>query len=75
MCSRWGSFAPSSASGAAHLPVSAEEVETKEQMNFLKHESWDEVQAFLCGRPRPMEAYAHLVGRDAGAAQELLRAG
>ncbi|MBV8754892.1 MAG: EAL domain-containing protein [Hyphomicrobiales bacterium] len=57
------------------LPVSAEGVETKEQMNFLKRESCDEVQGFLFGRPQPIEAYAHLVGREAPAPKQMMRAG
>jgi diguanylate cyclase (GGDEF)-like protein len=46
------------------LPVSAEGVETKEQMSFLARESCDEVQGFLFGRPQPIEAYAAVVGRE-----------
>jgi diguanylate cyclase (GGDEF)-like protein len=57
------------------LPVSAEGVETKEQMNFLAREACDEVQGFLFGRPQPIEAYAELVGREPASAQEILRVG
>jgi diguanylate cyclase (GGDEF)-like protein len=58
-----------------NLPVSAEGVETEEQMNFLVRESCDEVQGFLFGRPQPIDAYASLVGREPAPAQELVRAG
>ena len=57
------------------LPVSAEGVETREQMDFLVRESCDEVQGFLFGRPQPIETYAELVGRESVPAQQILRAG
>jgi len=44
------------------LPVIAEGVETKHQMDFLTRESCDEVQGFLFGRPQPIEHYADAVG-------------
>jgi predicted signal transduction protein with EAL and GGDEF domain len=47
------------------LPVVAEGVETSEQLAFLVRESCAEVQGFLVGRPRPIEGYAKMVGRDA----------
>ncbi len=43
------------------LPVTAEGVETSEQLAFLKKEACDEVQGFLIGRPLPIEAYADII--------------
>ena len=37
------------------MKVIAEEVETAEQLNFLKSQFCDEVQGFLLGRPMPSE--------------------
>src|SRR5258708_7874413 len=57
--------------GLAHglnLPVLAEGVETKSQLEFLATESCDEVQGYLLGRPQPIVEYPDLTGRD-GAAQ------
>jgi diguanylate cyclase (GGDEF)-like protein/PAS domain S-box-containing protein len=47
---------------ALDVPVVAEGVETKEQLEFLASEHCDEVQGFLIGRPRPIEEYADLTG-------------
>jgi diguanylate cyclase (GGDEF)-like protein len=50
--------------GLAHglgLPALAEGVETAEQLTTLVNEGCDELQGFLIGRPRPIEAYAHIV--------------
>jgi diguanylate cyclase (GGDEF)-like protein/PAS domain S-box-containing protein len=44
-----------------NLPVLAEGVETKSQLNFLTKESCDEVQGYLIGRPMPIADYAALV--------------
>jgi diguanylate cyclase (GGDEF)-like protein len=52
--------------GLAHglgLPALAEGVETADQLATLVGEGCDEVQGFLIGRPRPIEAYAHIVRR------------
>ena len=53
--------------GLAHglnLPVLAEGVETKAQLDFLVAESCDEVQGYFMGRPHPISEYSKLVGRD-----------
>jgi diguanylate cyclase (GGDEF)-like protein/PAS domain S-box-containing protein len=63
--------------GLAHgldLPVLAEGVETKDQLDFLAAESCDEVQGYLMGRPHPISEYAKLVGRDGAAGTKLLSA-
>jgi diguanylate cyclase (GGDEF)-like protein/PAS domain S-box-containing protein len=63
--------------GLAHgldLPVLAEGVETKDQLDFLAAESCDEVQGYLMGRPHPISEYAKLVGRGEAADAKLLSA-
>jgi diguanylate cyclase (GGDEF)-like protein/PAS domain S-box-containing protein len=42
---------------ALSLPVTAEGVETADQLAFLARESCDEVQGYLIGKPLPIEAY------------------
>jgi diguanylate cyclase (GGDEF)-like protein/PAS domain S-box-containing protein len=49
------------------LPVVAEGVETQEQLDFLCREACNEVQGYFLGRPEPIEHYAEMVGRAAGA--------
>jgi EAL domain-containing protein (putative c-di-GMP-specific phosphodiesterase class I) len=63
--------------GLAHglnLPVLAEGVETKPQLEFLATESCDEVQGYLLGRPQPIAEYFDLIGRDDAAGAKLLSA-
>ena len=63
--------------GLAHglnLPVLAEGVETRPQLDFLAGESCDEVQGYLLGRPQPIAEYFDLIGRDGTAPAKLLRA-
>jgi diguanylate cyclase len=45
------------------IPVVAEGVETKEQLEFLATEKCDQVQGYLIGRPAPIEHYAKIVRR------------
>jgi diguanylate cyclase (GGDEF)-like protein/PAS domain S-box-containing protein len=45
------------------LPVIAEGVETKSQLDFLAREACDLVQGYVVGRPLPIEDYADLVRR------------
>src|ERR1700686_2865383 len=57
--------------GLAHglnLPVLAEGVETKPQLDFLAAESCDEAQGYLLGRPQPILEYSDLIGRNGAAA-------
>jgi diguanylate cyclase (GGDEF)-like protein/PAS domain S-box-containing protein len=44
------------------LPVVAEGVETREQLEFLAREACDEVQGYLIGYPRSIGDYAEIVG-------------
>jgi diguanylate cyclase (GGDEF)-like protein len=45
------------------VPVSAEGVETEEQLKFLANEGCNEIQGYLLGKPKPIAEYAELVGR------------
>jgi diguanylate cyclase (GGDEF)-like protein/PAS domain S-box-containing protein len=61
--------------GLAHglnLPVLAEGVETKDQLDFLAAESCDEMQGYLLGRPHPIMEYSGLIHRN-GVAEAKLR--
>jgi EAL domain-containing protein (putative c-di-GMP-specific phosphodiesterase class I) len=63
--------------GLAHglnLPVLAEGVETKQQLDFLAAESCDEVQGYLMGRPLPIMEYSGLIGRNGVAVVKRLTA-
>jgi EAL domain-containing protein (putative c-di-GMP-specific phosphodiesterase class I) len=63
--------------GLAHglgLPVLAEGVETKAQLDFLAAESCDEVQGYLLGRPHPILEYSGLIGRNEMPETKLLSA-
>ena len=57
------------------LPIVAEGVETKEQLDFLARETCDEMQGYLIGKPLPIENYAGTVGRSLGAAALAAAAG
>jgi diguanylate cyclase (GGDEF)-like protein/PAS domain S-box-containing protein len=45
------------------VPVTAEGVETEEQLRFLASEECTEYQGYFLGRPKPIADYAELVGR------------
>ncbi len=47
------------------VPVTAEGVETEEQLKFLASEQCTEFQGYFLGRPKPIADYADLVGRAA----------
>jgi diguanylate cyclase (GGDEF)-like protein/PAS domain S-box-containing protein len=59
------------------LPVVAEGVETKSQLDFLAGENCGEVQGYLIGKPAPIAAYGDLVGRtrNEAPAEKRARAG
>jgi EAL domain-containing protein (putative c-di-GMP-specific phosphodiesterase class I) len=56
------------------VPTLAEGVETEAQRAFLAQEGCSEVQGYLTGRPRPIEDYAALVGRETDARQMIAKA-
>jgi EAL domain-containing protein (putative c-di-GMP-specific phosphodiesterase class I) len=45
------------------MAVTAEGVETEEQLKYLRDEGCDLIQGYLIGRPAPIESYATLTGR------------
>jgi EAL domain-containing protein (putative c-di-GMP-specific phosphodiesterase class I) len=45
------------------LPVTAEGVETRAQLDVLTRAGCDLVQGFLIGRPASIDSYAEIVGR------------
>jgi len=48
------------------LPVTAEGVETRAQLDVLTRAGCDLVQGYLIGRPAPIGDYAEVVGRPVG---------
>ncbi len=48
-----------------NLPITAEGVETGEQLAFLSAESCDHVQGYLIGRPQPIDAYRDILSAPA----------
>jgi diguanylate cyclase (GGDEF)-like protein/PAS domain S-box-containing protein len=46
-----------------NVPLIAEGVETREQLDFLRAAGCGEAQGYLIGRPREIQDYAELVGR------------
>jgi EAL domain-containing protein (putative c-di-GMP-specific phosphodiesterase class I) len=56
------------------MAVVAEGVETAEQLKFLAAESCDEVQGYFIGRPKPIEDYAEVVGRQDAPMKTMLAA-
>jgi diguanylate cyclase (GGDEF)-like protein/PAS domain S-box-containing protein len=57
------------------VPIAAEGVETREQLDFLSSEACDEIQGYLIGHPHPIEDYAEITGRGDAATPPLARAG
>jgi diguanylate cyclase (GGDEF)-like protein/PAS domain S-box-containing protein len=55
------------------LPVVAEGVETKDQLNFLSDEECDEIQGYFIGHPKPIYEYAEIVGRPPALAKPAQR--
>jgi EAL domain-containing protein (putative c-di-GMP-specific phosphodiesterase class I) len=55
------------------LPIVAEGVETKSQLDFLTREACDQVQGYVVGRPLPIEDYADLIGRPPVEQRRLVR--
>ncbi len=58
-----------------NLPITAEGVETKDQLEFLAREECDEVQGYLIGRPGPIGNYAEVFGRKPPAKKKLALVG
>jgi len=54
------------------VPVVAEGVETREQLEFLARELCSEIQGYLIGKPSPIAAYSEMIGR--GEAVQMVQA-
>jgi diguanylate cyclase (GGDEF)-like protein len=59
---------------ALSLPITAEGVETKEQLAFLATERCDEIQGYLIGKPLPIEEYAEATGKTTSQERKVSRA-
>ena len=58
-----------------NVPVIAEGVETKGELDFLAQEACSEAQGYLIGRPEPIDTYAAIVGRELVVATDTRKAG
>jgi len=57
---------------ALNLGVIAEGVETEDQREFLAEAGCTEMQGYLLGRPQPIAAYNHVIGRPSAAPRKAL---
>ena len=54
-----------------NVPIVAEGVETKEQLQFLVDESCDQYQGYFIGRPNLISEFDEIIGREGEKSQKV----